>query len=54
VGDAGAVRDASAVAVDVPLLEGRQAIDGRATAYVCEHFACQAPVTSADALRAAL
>jgi uncharacterized protein len=42
------------VAVDVPLLEGRQAIDGRATAYVCEHFACQAQVTSADALRAAL
>jgi uncharacterized protein len=42
------------VAVDVPLLEGRQAIDGRAAAYVCEHFVCQAPVTSADALTAAL
>ena len=30
---------------EVPLLEGRTAIDGRATAYVCEHFACRAPVT---------
>src|ERR671920_2192473 len=29
---------------DVPLLEGRGAVDGRAAAYVCEHFACQRPV----------
>jgi uncharacterized protein len=29
----------------VPLLEGKQAIDGRPTLYVCERFACQAPVT---------
>src|SRR5215207_2021252 len=26
---------------DVPLLEGRGAVDGRAAAYVCERFACQ-------------
>jgi uncharacterized protein YyaL (SSP411 family) len=30
---------------DVPLLEGRTAVDGRATAYVCERFACRLPVT---------
>ena len=29
----------------VPLLAGRSARDGAATAYVCERFACRAPVT---------
>jgi uncharacterized protein YyaL (SSP411 family) len=38
----------------VPLLEGREAVDGHAAAYVCEHFACQAPVTSPEELAAAL
>jgi uncharacterized protein YyaL (SSP411 family) len=29
-----------------PLLAGKQQIDGRPTAYVCENFTCSAPVTS--------
>jgi uncharacterized protein YyaL (SSP411 family) len=38
----------------VPLLQGREPVDGHAAAYVCEHFVCQAPVTSPEALAAAL
>jgi uncharacterized protein YyaL (SSP411 family) len=38
----------------VPLLEDRSPVDGHATAYVCEHFACKQPVTSPDALEALL
>jgi uncharacterized protein YyaL (SSP411 family) len=38
----------------VPLMEGRSAVDGRAAAYVCEHFACRLPVTDPQALRDAL
>jgi uncharacterized protein len=34
----------------VPLLADRPGIDGRATAYVCEGFACQMPVTDPGAL----
>jgi uncharacterized protein YyaL (SSP411 family) len=36
---------------DVPLLEGRSSVDGKATAYVCENFICQRPVTSVEELR---
>ena len=38
----------------VALLEGRTALDGRATAYVCEHFTCRQPVTEPDDLRSLL
>ena len=38
----------------VPLLEGRTAVDGRATAYVCERFTCRLPVTDPAALADAL
>jgi len=37
-----------------PLLAERDLVDGRAAAYVCEHFACRLPVSEPDALRAQL
>ena len=38
----------------VPLLDGREPVDGGAAAYVCEHFVCQVPVTEPGELAAAL
>ncbi|HEX8137711.1 MAG TPA: thioredoxin domain-containing protein [Pyrinomonadaceae bacterium] len=34
----------------VPLLQDRTMIEGKATAYVCEHYTCQRPVTTAEEL----
>jgi hypothetical protein len=38
----------------VPLLQDRGLVDGQATAYVCQAFACQAPVTKPAKLQAQL
>jgi uncharacterized protein YyaL (SSP411 family) len=35
----------------LPLLTGREAVDGKATAYVCRNNACDLPVTERDSLR---
>jgi uncharacterized protein len=48
------VARATAGADGVPLLANREPVNGRAAAYVCEHFVCQAPVSEPDQLRAAL
>lgn len=37
-----------------PFVENYSTVDGKTTAYVCENFACQAPITDVDKLREAL
>ena len=38
----------------IPLLAGRTPVQGKPAAYVCEHFTCKLPVTSAEELAASL
>jgi len=38
----------------VPLMQGREPVEGRAAAYVCERFTCQLPVTTVEELEQAL
>jgi hypothetical protein len=48
------VESAAAVPALAPLTRARTMRDGKAAAYVCERFACQAPVTDPEALEALL
>ena len=48
-----AVTDASSTSA-IELMHDRERIDGQPTAYVCQGFACQRPVTRPDALAAQL
>jgi len=44
----------AAASYSLPLLEARGMIDGRPTAYVCQNYACQLPVTTPEELAAQL
>jgi uncharacterized protein YyaL (SSP411 family) len=50
----GADGESDAASSGLPLLEGRGMVNGRPTAYVCENYACQLPVTDAESLAAQL
>jgi uncharacterized protein YyaL (SSP411 family) len=47
---AGAVTGHPQMTAGIPVLDGRSAVDGKPTAYVCRNYACELPVTDATAL----
>ena len=47
-------RSEAGLAEVVPLLKARPALEARVTTYICENFACQAPVVGVEALRSVL
>jgi uncharacterized protein YyaL (SSP411 family) len=49
-----ALTPAPTTAAPIPLLNDRPQKDGRSTAYVCQNFTCQLPVTQAGDLKAQL
>jgi uncharacterized protein len=53
-GAAVAVGDPAGQPSDVPLLADRPLVGGRPAAYVCRHFACEAPTTEPEVLASAL
>jgi uncharacterized protein YyaL (SSP411 family) len=38
----------------LPLFTGKRTIDGKPTAYLCQNYVCELPVTNVDALAAQL
>jgi uncharacterized protein YyaL (SSP411 family) len=46
----GGLQAVEQAADQVPLLQGRALSDGRPTAYVCQRYVCQLPVTEPEAL----
>ena len=46
--------DAAAIERLIPFLKNQDAINGRATAYVCENYLCKLPVTEPERLKALL
>ena len=50
VGASGGEGDDPVAALGLPLLEDRGMEDGKPTAYVCQNYACQLPVTDPEAL----
>jgi hypothetical protein len=49
-----ALADENETAGHPELVEGRPRQDGKATAYVCQNFTCQQPVTTVEAFEALL